>query len=436
MKRNLTAYEKKAWQLVALCFIAYMTVYIGKKTISPCLKAMINEGIVDEGIGGVIGGCFLIVYAVGQLINGWLGDRVHPRYMITGGLFLAGAMNILMSLNSYAPLFIVIWGFCGFFCSMLWPPIVRAVSEWTTESIAKDSAAALSVTIPLGQILCLAIVALMLRISGWRAAFAVCGSILCVMAVVLYFLFGKLKEHMSASAPALSESAEKDGKTEKEHAAPALSAPIAAVFCVGIAFCAAGILSNGMLKDGLDYWIPTILENEFFHDASVASFVTTILPIVNIVGVYAAKWIYQKYKLSELAVCAATFAFSIVTLGGALVLLYTTSGAVAGIFFTVLVAMTTASMLGANSMLLTFIPLHFGKIGRASFVSGMLNACSYGAAALSTMVTGFLSHHFGWTGVVLMFWIAAAFGAVVCFVGRNSLQKKYSEMEQRSGESK
>ena len=126
--------------MVVLCWISYMILYVGKKTLKLCLPGMTASGILTEAQGGVISSVFLGSYAAGQLINGWLGDRLHPRHMMTWGLILAGAMNVLMGTipsvpllsGVRVPLMTAVWALCGFFCSMLWAPLIRAVSTWTT----------------------------------------------------------------------------------------------------------------------------------------------------------------------------------------------------------------------------------------------------------------------------------------------------------------
>ena len=73
--------------------------------------------------------------------------------------------------------------------------------------------------------------------------------------------------------------------------------------------------------------------------------------------------------------------------------------------------------------------LHFGKVGRAAFVTGMLNCFSYAAAAVSGAVTGAISETFGWEGVFAGFLGAAALGVIVCFAGRKPLLAKTKELD-------
>ena len=183
-KKVLTDYEKKAKFMVLICWLAYATVYVGKKNFNQCQPQMIADGL-SETWCGAIGACFLACYAAGQFINGWIGEKLHPKNMICGGLILAGFFNILMGFTPVSsPLLIaIVWGACGFACSMLWAPILRAVSIWTPASIAADAAASLSLTIPVGTITTYIVCTVAFWLSGWRAAF------IAVMAtwVVVYF---------------------------------------------------------------------------------------------------------------------------------------------------------------------------------------------------------------------------------------------------------
>jgi len=418
MKHINTEYEKHSWQVVIFCIIAYTTIYIGKKTLSVCLDDMITEGVCDKISGGTIGTCFLACYAIGQLICGWLGDKINPRFMICGGLLSAGIMNVIMSALSNPIPLIIVWSLCGFACSMLWPSIIRAIASWTTPHIRMEAGASISITIPAGTILCYAICALMLEFFGWRAAFFACGSVLCIMAVVLFFLFGSLRDHISQSE---HKSEEKSDNT--------VHAPIH-ILCFGLIMAAVGIIFNGMIKDGLDFWIPTVLNEKFISDSAVVSTICTILPIINIVGVFISKYIFAKFKLCELDVCSIMFGVSATAIGFVVLFMRTSqSGFMAAMTVTILLAISSAAMLGANNMLLTFIPLHFGKIGRASSITGILNCFSYAAAAASGVAVGSVSENFGWESVFILFTIAALLGMIFSFAGRSSMKKKAYELD-------
>lgn len=418
--RKMTEVEKKSWLVVLFCILAYTSVYVGRKNLSVCLPAMTEDGVISPALGGTVGTCFLIFYACGQLINGCLGDKLHPKVMICTGLMVAGIMNILMGLNSVGILFCVFWAVCGFACSMLWSPIVRAVSLWTTHEISLAAGVHLTTAIPLGTVVCYMICALCMKVSTWRCAFIVCGIILCAASAVVLLCFTSLKEYAKVPEKTTVNKSEK--------------LPFLKVFSIGILFTALAIVFNGILKDGLDLWIPTVLNDRFIPDVSAVSLICSLLPIINISGAYGARFVFRKFKLDELSCCSVMFALSAVCLVIVTAFISFTPaksageevgalGIVIAVFITILFAVSSAAMFGANTMLLTFIPLHYGKVGLASSVSGMLDCFSYAAAAVSNIAVGAVSEGAGWVKVFMLFVGCALVGLLISLAGHGKMKK-------------
>lgn len=416
----MTEVEKKSWLVVLFCILAYTSVYVGRKNLSVCLPAMTEDGVISPALGGTVGTCFLIFYACGQLINGCLGDKLHPKVMICTGLMVAGIMNIVMGLNSVGILFCVFWAVCGFACSMLWSPIVRAVSLWTTHEISLAAGVHLTTAIPLGTVVCYMICALCMKVSTWRCAFIVCGIILCAASAVVLLCFTSLKEYAKVPEKTTVNKSEK--------------LPFLKVFSIGILFTALAIVFNGILKDGLDLWIPTVLNDRFIPDVSAVSLICSLLPIINISGAYGARFVFRKFKLDELSCCGVMFALSALCLVIVTAFISFTPaksageevgalGIVIAVFITILFAVSSAAMFGANTMLLTFIPLHYGKVGLASSVSGMLDCFSYAAAAVSNIAVGAVSEGAGWVKVFMLFVGCALVGLLISLAGHGKMKK-------------
>lgn len=76
-----------------LCSISYLAVYFSRNVLSTVTPQMIASGYSEEYIGKV-SSVFFIFYAVGQLINGAIGDKIKARYMYSG--FLLTYPNILV----------------------------------------------------------------------------------------------------------------------------------------------------------------------------------------------------------------------------------------------------------------------------------------------------------------------------------------------------
>ena len=413
MDAQTTAQRRKnADLLILLCFTAYTAVYVARKNYSVCMTGMIADGVLDKVTGGTAGSVFLALYAGGQLVNGILGDRVSPRVMITLGLCGAGGCNLLMGVQQTGALIPVIWGLNGIFCSMLWSAVIRCFSEWLPDDAHDRAGIWIGATIPIGAVCSYLLCAAMIRFFDWRAAFFACGGV--AIAAGLLFCFRVERLHR-ALAPAGKE----DGSGAEESIHPRSQTPLLRlIVSTGLVFTVFGILANGVLKDGLDLWVPTLLCEFFGLDSSAASLLTAVLPVINLSGTVAAQQLNSRVIHCEMTVAGIMFGISVVSFIPLLIL--TGSGCTglwAAILSVILISITSASMLGANSMFLTFIPFHFSTVGRSSGVTGFLNCCSYAAAALSGVTFGMISESSGWTVTLLAFGACALLGAVISFVG-------------------
>ena len=82
---TLSRNAKNAFMLGALCSIAYFAVYIARNILSAVTPAMIELGYEEAYIGS-ISSLYFVFYAIGQLINGMIGDKINAKWMIFLGL--------------------------------------------------------------------------------------------------------------------------------------------------------------------------------------------------------------------------------------------------------------------------------------------------------------------------------------------------------------
>ena len=117
---------KYAFFIGGLCSASYLVVYITRSVLSAAAPQLIEtEGITNEDIG-VISSAFFMFYAVGQLINGILGDKIKGKYMVSLGLITAGVSNLLLSyVIGNRPVAACVYGMLGFFLSMVYAPMKR-----------------------------------------------------------------------------------------------------------------------------------------------------------------------------------------------------------------------------------------------------------------------------------------------------------------------
>ncbi|MBR6708810.1 MAG: MFS transporter, partial [Clostridia bacterium] len=94
MKLSLNARRRLT---LSLCAFAYAIVYTGRQNLSIASPLLQADGILDSAAIGVMGSAFFFVYAIGRLCNGYIGDRVSRRWMLTLGMLAAGACNLALA---------------------------------------------------------------------------------------------------------------------------------------------------------------------------------------------------------------------------------------------------------------------------------------------------------------------------------------------------
>lgn len=404
--------EKSVSRLFWLCWLAYSMSYIGRLNFSACMAAMMADGGLTKAYLGSVGTGFLACYGAGQLINGVLGDKISPKFMVGIGLFGAGLANIWMGLNTIPALMFFIWCANGYFHSMLWSPIVRVLSEWLPKAKQSKAGANISTTIPVGTILSYSLSSILLTFTGWRFVFIVDGILLVAASLVWIFGISTLKEYI-----ATREGIKIQGDAHVADNAPlrpikARSMPVL-IIGTGLIFAVIAILFNGILKDGVTLWVPTYITEFFGVTPQFSAALAIIMPVVSLGGAYTAVWLNKKYYNNELTTAGVLFGVSAL----AFVCLFL-FGRYNIILAVSLIAVSLASMLGVNSMLLTFIPFHFSKLGKAASITGFLNACSYFASAVSSVSIGLIAQKSGWNMTILSWLLVALLGLAVCFAGK------------------
>ena len=128
-------------------------------------------------------------------------------------------------------------------------------------------------------------------------------------------------------------------------------------------------------------------------------------------GVFFTKALPKKWTENELKASAAFFAVTII----ALIVLDLVCN-VSAVLSLILLTVASTCMTGANIMLINLIPVHFGVVGRASSVTGILNCSAYVGSAISSFGVGAVAQNFGW-GSAIAVWVGFSLLALLASLG-------------------
>ncbi len=380
--------------LYFLSWLAYASAYIGRYNYSAVMGAITAENSLSLSAAGAVSTGYFICYAVGQIVFGLLSQSVSPYAMILIGLCGSGLCNL--GAGAFPASFMgLLWGANGLFQAMIWPPIVRLFAESMPLERQKHACVSINSTTPAGTLAAYALSAVLLQFADWHHVFFSCGGLLLGMAAVFWLGTAPLRR---ATAYAPQPEFQKQKGTGNGPAA---------LLAAGLGAMLLPVLLHGGLKDGVTNWVPSMIQSNFGISPAFSAAVAMALPLVNLSGAYLSGWLNEHCTHNELKTAGSLFALASICLL-ALPLAMRTSLLLA----VLLLAVTTASMLGVNTMFINVIPVKAGRHGGASMLSGTLNAVTYLGAAAATWGIGAAAEGCGWNAVFLL-WLGMALLALL-----------------------
>ena len=372
--------------IIALCCMVYFVSYFSRKDFAAVMAGMITDGAIGRANAGLVGTMLFIFYGVGQLLSGYLGDKIRPKYLIMMGLSVTGMCNALMSVIPEGAM-IAVWGLNGLAQAMLWPPIVKILAHYLDHDTYVTAHLAVTSAAHVATVLLYVFVPICLSFMSWHTVFVCAGSLaflsMAVFAIAMRFI--------------LPESAEPVSYAKKSDKAEGQGNILAILRESGIFTVFVCIVVIGFLRDGIESWLPMLYSEAFGKDVSESTLVSMILPIFSIVSIALVTPLHKKGMLkNEVKGTALLFALALVA---AIPLAFFVS--MDGTFFSVAALLLTAlicgAMHGANFLLISCLPGRFARFGRAATVSGVCNSCVYIGAAISTYGIALISEMMGWS---------------------------------------
>ena len=401
--------------LFLLSWAAYATAYIGRYNYSAVMGAITGQGTLTLSQAGMVSTGYFICYALGQIFCGSVSQYISPYTMIFTGLVLSGCCNLAMGVIAGGTMSAV-WALNGLFQAMIWPPIVRLFAESMPLEQQKSACVNINATTPAGTLAAYLASAALLKLAGWRSMFLFCGGLMLAMAAI--WLVGTVPLRR-ATVMQVIERSDRSGQVGNHSARTALAA-------AGLGWMLLPVVLHGGLKDGVTSWVPSMIQNSFGVSPSFSATVAAVLPLVNLTGAFGAGWLDRKIFHNEPRTVGALFsAAAVCLLVLPLAVRYSLAGSVA------LLAVTTASMLGINTMFINVIPVRVGAHGGAAMISGMLNAMTYFGAAAVTWGIGSIAEGFGWNAVFMLCLGMTLPALIVCYLLANNLEKFFARTGNR-----
>lgn len=395
-----------------LC-LAYFASYVMRINLSVVIVEVYTSLGKTKDDVAVILTALTIAYGLGQILCGVLGDKIKPRLMLTIGFGIAIACNITMFFVSESIIAMtIIWGINGLGHAMFWPPIVKLMAQNLTE--AEYSYASVRVTwgSSFATILLYLSCPFMLFIMSWRTIMLICAIVGAIIMALWIILYPKLFGGERSMLDDLKAPKEKGVKPPKYVFLPLILIMIA-------------IVMQGALRDGVTAWMPAYLVEEFSIPSKWSILITVVLAIFSMISFTVFDYINRRFFKNEVLSAAMIFVIATASAG----LLYLTNHFNIAVLSILLMSILVACMHGTNLMLIAIAPKRFKRSGKVSTYSGIMNACTYVGAAISTYGFAALATAFGW-GVTIIVWVGVALlGALLCFIAYPKWKKMRNEYD-------
>ena len=389
---------RNAIMIGSLCSISYFAVYIARNILSAVTPQMVELGYSEEYIGSV-SSLFFVFYAVGQLINGAIGEKIKAKWMICIGLFGAAVTNLIFSQISLFPnAAMVVYGLTGFFLSMIYGPMTKVVSENTEPIYATRCSLGYTFASFFGS----PSAGILASFLVWQNVFLASSGILMLMSVI-GFIFFSVFERKKIVRYGLYK-AEKKGVQN-----------VRVLFKHHIVKFALVSILTGVVRTSVVFWLPTYIAQYLNFSSKDAARIFTAATLVISFTAFIAVFIYEKLGFNINKTVLIMFSSSAIFFS----LTFLIKLPILNIIFIVLAIMSSN---GAATMLWSRYCPSLRDTGMVSSATGFLDFLSYMAAAAANLIFANAATTIGWSNLILV-WLGLMIIGIVIALPYGKLRK-------------
>ena len=391
-KQNKIRMSKSAAVLLLICWLVYACSYIGKLGYSANIVNIEKDFNVTHAMAGMASTFFFFAYGAGQIINGIFCKKYNLKYLVFCVLLISAACNLSVGIIRNFIVIRVLWLINGAALSVLWPSLIRLLSETLKADYSPKVVVVMGTTVAAGTFAVYGLSALFVAIGNYRIIFYLASVILPAIALFWICFYDKLTKACVAekSVESIVSATSEEKRNSKQKISKVMFTSI-----VSLGFFA--IITN-LVKDGLTTWVPAILKEQYGVSDSIGIILTLVMPMLALFGTSVAVALNKKVH-DFVGLCGIAFAviavltFCLTLAGEGVHGVVVTLGCLAG------VSLLTSS---ANNVITSMAPLYLKNELNAGLLAGIMNGLCYVGSTLSAYGLGAFADRFGWDAVFLL----------------------------------
>lgn len=390
----------------SLCAISYLAVYVARNVLSTVTPVMVENGEFTKEYIGNISSLFFIFYAIGQLLNGFLGDKIKARYMMSAGLILAAAVNFVFPHILITPTAAkVAYGLTGFFLSMIYAPMTKVVAENTHPEYTTRCSLSYSLASYVGSPVAGALAAVM----AWQSVFTVSSIALAIMSVACFTVFLHLEKK-----GVIVHNRYKRFKDVYEKRS--FFGNVSVLVKRRILIFALVSVLTGVVRTAVVFWLPTYFSEYLGFAPKSAAAVFTVATLLISLTVFLTVAVYKLFRSNMDLTLFATFTLSALFFMGAFLI----KQPILNVFMIVMAVMCANS---AATVLWSMYCPTLKDTGIVSAATGFLVFIGYIASSLSSSLFANAVDVIGWGNLIIV-WMGLMVIGALCILPYLFIRKK------------
>lgn len=382
---------KKATVIGVTCIFTYVVNYYLRHILSVLTPTLLSTGNFSMVHIANLSSAYMIFYAVGQLINGFLGDFFSPKNMVSIGLYVSGgAMSVFPFVHGDL-LQIVCFACFGFGLAMLRGPLMKIISENTKSNHARLICVFFSFASFVGPLLASGFA----LIKQWNLTFFIAGAVAIVFGFVAFLVLSVMEKKGLISYI----------KTETK----GISSIFAVFNIKNIVFYIIVACIVEIAAASISQWLTTFLTIPLGFSKETANVIYSGISICRSFMPFVALIIFRAIKEKDIPMMRVTFSVAAVMFA----LLIVAPNQWMSIAF---LAVALMSMSCTSALLWSIYIPSLGKTGRVSSVNGVIDCIGYIAAAGANLLFANVMSNIGWNTVYILWASIGVVGLSTTFI--------------------
>ncbi len=385
----------KAFQIGTICIFSYIVSYYMRNLLSVTSPEILSCGYATKEFLASLSSIYMAMYAIGQLINGVIGDIVKPKLMIVFGTAFSGIASSLFALTNSPIIKMVLFAVIGFSLSMLRGPLVKTISENTMPKHSRIICTFFSFASFAGPL----IASLFSILFDWKKTFLIGGIIALIIGCAVYVVFTLFERNKK-----ITYSYSKNSNGFKN---------IFKVFTLNhfVFYVFIGALAE-ISAASINFWIPTYLTEQLSFSENTSKIIYSAMSFIKSITPFISLFFFTLLKEKDIKMCRLTFIFATAFFIG--------MRFIDNPILNIICLLFAQIAIGCASALLwsIYIPSQ-SESGMVSTINGVLDFSGYIFASVANLIFAHTINNFGWNEIILVWAFMCAMGFAVSLIAKD-----------------